>query len=166
MFTCSRRLRNSGIRRWGLVRVGPARMLAMAMVNSTRAPGTGDRWLGLAPKVGPAVLFQHTYPWFQAGTKMAAGGTPVGNGSYLTLPPRTQGRYSLLSMYHGRRWRLRCWRTRSPRGCPAMLRAETENVRAAREGAKNMMRQALPRSQRGALTPPSWHLSLSGKFRY
>ena len=40
-----------------------------------------------------------------------------------------------------------------------MLRAETENVRAAREGAKNMMRQALPRSQRGALTPPSWHLS-------
>ena len=36
-----------------------------------------------------------------------------------------------------------------------MLRAETENVRAAREGAKNMMRQALPRSQRGALITPS-----------
>ena len=50
---------------------------------------------------------------------------------------------------------LRRWRTRSPRGCPAMLRAETENVRAAKEGAKNMMRQALPRSQRGALITPS-----------
>ena len=62
MFTRSRRMRNSGIRSWGLVHVGPARMLAMAMVNSTRAPGTGDRRLGLAPKVGPAVLFQHTYP--------------------------------------------------------------------------------------------------------
>ena len=33
---------------------------------------------------------------------MAAGGTPVVNGTYLTLPLRTQGRYSLLSMYHGR----------------------------------------------------------------
>jgi len=75
---------------------------------------------------------------------MAAGGTPVGNGTYLTLPLRTQGRYSrYCPCITAAISDLRCWRTRSPRGAPAKLRAETENVRAATEGAKTMMSQAL-----------------------
>ena len=87
----------------GWCTLGPQGCLPWRWLIAHAHPALGTVGSALLPKLGRRYSFSiHTLD-FRREQKKDAGGTPVGNGTYLTLPLRTQGRYSLLSMYHGRR---------------------------------------------------------------